>query len=214
MTKIKPNNSEEMWMPAQYIFKDGRVATFGNRYYVSSLGNVQGIRVKLLKQQMNHRGYMVVNLRAIETKRVYPYQVHRLVLSSFCSDSWFPGAVVCHGQDTGSNSRVENYLQNLRWGTDSDNKRETYRRDEIQIGNSHHAAYDIEWIQDLLTCVENGMFPIKRKIPNPVLPFSARSAAQWFNAKYGTSIADIDVRRWYTGEVRFDVRREFDDEWH
>ena len=46
--------------------------------------------------------------------------LHQLIAETFLSDSWFEGAIVCHNNGDPSDNRVDN----LRWGTRSDNQRD------------------------------------------------------------------------------------------
>lgn len=100
---------------------DGRVKSVAR--VVQRNGHSHTVRERVLKMALSE-GYHVVVLRRdgdVKSQR----RVHRLVAETFLSDSWFPGALVLHGDDI----RTNNHVSNLRWGTQSENMEDRYRNE-------------------------------------------------------------------------------------
>jgi hypothetical protein len=80
-------------------------------YQVSDEGAVMSLADGQLLNLTTRAGYPAVSLDG------RTHSVHRLVALTFHSESWFPGAEVCHNN---GNPR-DNAVSNLRWGTRRDN---------------------------------------------------------------------------------------------
>lgn len=102
-------------------------------YQVSSHGQVRSLprpyrnSTKILKLRPNKKGYLRVAL--CKDGKCKDYKVHRLVLTSFvgpCPE----GMIGLHWDD----DRTNNHLNNLRWGTFSDNQNDAVR-------NGTHGMY-------------------------------------------------------------------------
>lgn len=88
---------------------------------------VKKLKGREIKPSANKSGHLQVCL-CREGQRVMR-QVHRLVLEAF-RGSCPPGHECCHWDDDPTNNR----LDNLRWGTKSENE-----LDKVRNGNNHHA---------------------------------------------------------------------------
>lgn len=90
-------------------------------YWIGDDGSVfSRNRMKFLKNFDDGIGYRRVNL--CSQGRVRPHYIHRLLLLAFvgpCPD----GMEACHWND----KRADNRLENLRWGTQKDNKADMRR---------------------------------------------------------------------------------------
>lgn len=114
-------------------------------YEVSSLGRVRslphktirGMRGgKILKPATLPSGYLIVVLSKVpNTKRKHAY-VHTLVLETFVG-SRPPGKEACHDPD---GSRANCRLDNLRWGTRTENMRDKAAHGTQTRGEAHPAA--------------------------------------------------------------------------
>jgi hypothetical protein len=81
----------------------------GGRYRVSSDGQVMSYvrrKPKLRKPCFDRKGYARVTL-SLDGRRPTLHMVHRLMAFAFLTDSWFPGAVVCHNDGNQANNTVE-----------------------------------------------------------------------------------------------------------
>lgn len=97
---------------------------FEGRYQVSDDGQVMshlGRKPRLRRFSFDRKGYARVPLSLNGNKSTY--FVHRLMALAFLSDSWFPGAVVCHIDGNQQN----NTLGNLRWATVRENNLDLIR---------------------------------------------------------------------------------------
>lgn len=128
----------EVWTTARYIFEDGRSVVFEN-YKVSSMGRVKSLRSyghdkqRLLNifDSTTVNGevlFYIVNL--FKNRKHYTLSVHRLVLSSFKPEDWFPGAVVDH-INARSETSCDNSLHNLRWFTVQQNSSTSHCTEQI-----------------------------------------------------------------------------------
>lgn len=114
-------DSKEKWLP---------VVGYEGLYEVSDRGAVRGIdrhdsrgykvQGQLLSQALKPNGRLQVTLS--RDGRSNSYLVHRLVARAF-HGAPPPGTEVCHGDG----NPVNNYAENLRWGTGSENKLDTVR---------------------------------------------------------------------------------------
>lgn len=95
-------------------------------YEVSDHGRVRSIKRayrtqnKILRPRPNKNGYLRVAL--CRDSKSYERRVHQLVLETFVGKRP-PGHVACHWDDDKSN----NHIDNLRWGTHSDNMQDRVR---------------------------------------------------------------------------------------
>lgn len=96
----------EEWLP---------VEGFEDKYLVSNMGRVWGIKRGHELKQQNYKGYKKVMLSVgyMDLRFVW---VHRLVAAAFC-EGYFEGAVVNHKDSNPSN----NIYTNLEWVTQKDN---------------------------------------------------------------------------------------------
>lgn len=115
----------EEWRPVPGFEKWYEVSNLGR---VKSLGTSRGHRPRILRQAVKHQGYRTVCLYRGDCKQQRKH-VHRLVLTAFvgeCPDDH----EACHIDGDGSNNRVEN----LYWGTRSDNQ-----LDAVRLGRHRNA---------------------------------------------------------------------------
>ena len=90
-------------------------------YNGSSEGRIMNVRTrKILKPQVNERGYSVVCLR--RNNKQYTVRVHRVIAETFLGVH--PGMDVRHADDDRSNNRVEN----LYWATRSETALDAFNR--------------------------------------------------------------------------------------
>ena len=124
--------SGERWLPVpgwEGLYEGsnrGRVRSL-DRVVERSDGVSQRVRARELKQIRQRSGYMRVTLYGPDGG--VGVRVHRLVALAFLGDPG-PGRQVCHWNDVPDDNRVEN----LRWGTAADN-----RRDEVRNGRHANA---------------------------------------------------------------------------
>lgn len=119
---------KEEWRPA---------AGFESRYEVSSIGRVRASGGKragtILRQTQTTLGRYHVNLFDPETRKVTTLLIHRLVLASFvgpCPE----GMVGCHNDG----DHLNNQVTNLRWDTQSANRRDCDKHGTMPRGERHH----------------------------------------------------------------------------
>lgn len=126
----------ETWLPVR------GVGVFDALFEVSNLGQVRGLattaRIKgggtrvvperMMKPRVNGDGYWVVDLS--HNSKSIVARVHRLVALAFLGDPE-PGQEVCHRDG----DRLNPALENLRWGSRSDNV-----RDAVEHGTHWNVA--------------------------------------------------------------------------
>lgn len=125
----------EVWLP---------VRGYEGLYEVSNLGKVRrdfvaparslGVPGKLLKPLVGPHGYLIVSLS--NQGAVTNYRLHRLVLIAFCGDEPFEGAIACHNDGDRKNCA----LNNLRWGSPSDNQADRVRHGTALRGEAVFGA--------------------------------------------------------------------------
>ena len=140
---MQPSNTPEEWRP---------VVGYEDRYEVSSLGNVRSrayslvdargtVHEKSPRMRKLHRrpsGHMQVMLT--DGERRYNAHVHRLMMAAFvgpCPE----GMEVCHNNGVASDNRLEN----LRYGTRSDNVQDTLRHGNHRKVNTTHCPRGHEY---------------------------------------------------------------------
>ena len=100
----------EIWKP---------IPNYEELYMVSNLGRVKSVkRDKILKEQLNERGYLRVSLSKNNKQKIY--SVHRLVMITFIG--YEEGKQVNHIDGDKTNNR----LDNLEWTTQSENMKHAY----------------------------------------------------------------------------------------
>ena len=122
----------EQWLPV--VGYDGyySVSNLGrvrseSRTVMDKNGNRRRLPQKILKPDKKPSGHLVVSLWR-NRNREKPY-VHRLVLEAFVGEAP-PGTQACHWND----DKEDNRLENLRWGTPTDNS-----LDSVRNGRHHEA---------------------------------------------------------------------------
>ena len=101
----------------QEIWKD--VVGYEGLYKISNTGRVKSVkRDKILKEQLNERGYLRVSLSKNNKQKIY--SVHRLVMITFIG--YEEGKQVNHIDGDKTNNR----LDNLEWTTQSENMKHAY----------------------------------------------------------------------------------------
>ena len=107
-------------------------------YQVSNLGRVKSFRKRksiIMSPVLNNVvGYLYVGIKN-NIGKVKMKPVHRLVLDSFVSRCP-KGFEACHNDD----NKINNRLENLRWGTRSDNIHDSYRNGKRSLGEKHPAS--------------------------------------------------------------------------
>lgn len=104
-------------------------------YAVSDLGSIRSPRGDILKPHTLKSGHQQVYLG-----RGCRRYVHRLVLEAFVGPCP-PGHVACHWND----DPADNRLENLRWGTSSDNARDAVRNGRNSMANRTHCPKGHEY---------------------------------------------------------------------
>jgi hypothetical protein len=96
---------------------------------VATAGWPRHIRGVQMSPQVFRTGHLYISLSrgGVPAKM----SVHRLVGFAFLADSYFEGAEICHGDGDPTN----NHVDNLRWGTASDNQ-----KDRIRHGTNRWAS--------------------------------------------------------------------------
>ena len=126
------HTTPERWLP---------VPGYEGHYSVSNLGRVRSeartvtyingqrriVPESIRKTHKHVNGYLQLGLT--KNRKKEKRYVHRLVLEAFVGEAP-PGTQACHWND----DKEDNRLENLRWGTPSDNT-----LDKVRNGN-HHAA--------------------------------------------------------------------------
>lgn len=116
----------EIWKTAVYIYENGHKEVF-EKYQVSSLGRVKSLDYNHTGKEgilstcsyTAKDGTTLCRVSLCKNSKIYSIQLHRLVLSSFDSKSWFPGAVVNHKVERTSD--CDDSLANLEWMTQQQN---------------------------------------------------------------------------------------------
>lgn len=133
--------STKVWLP---------VVGYEGRYEVSDRGDVRSLLTnRILKQMIDKKGYPRVSLYGVNTKKTL--RVHLLVLEAFVGAR--PNADVegCHYDDDKSNNQVDN----LRWGTRSDNAHDRIRNGLHNMARKTHCPNNHPYDEEN-TCVSRG----------------------------------------------------------
>lgn len=125
------------------------VPIFGNKYQASNLGNIrtkehtvkkyspffdkiieQKYKQRLLRPTLDKSGYYRVHLGVNGVKK--SYSVHRMVLMAFVGipPNGYEG---CHNNGISTDNRIEN----LRWGTQSENVKDRVKHGTYKRGKDH-----------------------------------------------------------------------------
>lgn len=140
---MQPSNTPEEWRP---------VVGYEDRYEVSSLGNVRSKAYALVdargtvheksprtrKLHQRPSGHMQVMLT--DGERRYNAHVHRLMMAAFvgpCPE----GMEVCHNNGVASDNRLEN----LRYGTRSENNQDTLMHGRNVNAEKSHCSQGHEY---------------------------------------------------------------------
>lgn len=124
---------QEEWKPSSW-HSDYEVSSFGNVRSWRPSGNSRS-RPKNPKimSQWNSNGYKAVTF-SINQKTKH-FLVHTLVAQAFIGPKK-SGMVVCHIDD----NRANNHVNNLKYGTYSDNGKDAVRNKRIKYGENHPSA--------------------------------------------------------------------------
>ena len=106
---------------------------YAGLYEVSTLGNVRRPDGALLKTRLNTYGYPRINLSKDGQRR--SYAVHGLVLAAFVGPR--PEGQECRHLD---GNRANAALENLVWGTSTENKADMARHGTVLKGETHPCA--------------------------------------------------------------------------
>lgn len=95
----------------------GRIRSV-DRAYTDSLGRPRKVTGRVLTLNVNGRGYRNANFG-----RQGQHAAHRIIALTFLGEPPSPDMQVCHGNGDKADNRVEN----LRWGTPSENSQDAIR---------------------------------------------------------------------------------------
>jgi len=103
----------------QYPRSDIRISVIDASIAISSTGRVWVCRGNGFTEIRGsiHRGYRAVKVNG------KPYLLHRMLLETFVGPSPTKGALACHKND----SRLDNRIENLYWGSHQDNSDDMVR---------------------------------------------------------------------------------------
>ena len=123
------------------------VVGYEGLYEVSDLGQIRNRRGRVMKPAADRDGYMVISIS--KDNAAVNRRVHRLVLEAFVGPC--PSGMECRHLD---NSRANNKLVNLCWGTHARNIRDRDSAGNTRKGPRHHRAKlepdDVRKIRELL----------------------------------------------------------------
>jgi NUMOD4 motif/HNH endonuclease len=118
----------ERWLP---------VVGYEGRYEVSDRGSVRSLLTsRLMSTRPGANGYARVNLTASDSQQKLR-NVHILVLEAFRGARPFPQAHGRHLNDV----RLDNRIQNLAWGTPSENNYDRVRNGGHPAANKTHCKH-------------------------------------------------------------------------
>lgn len=111
--------------PGYFATEDGQI--FSTRMS-------RGKEPRAMRQTMGTRGYLVVGI--FKDKKAIQRYVHQLILEAFVSAKPSPAHVVRHIDG----DRLNNRLENLRWGTPKENADDRASHGTTQMGEDHYAS--------------------------------------------------------------------------
>jgi len=92
------------------------IPNFNNKYSISNISNVKNnITNEILNQYTDKDGYKTIGLMQNNNKKMF--KIHRLMLLTFIGEPPFKNAICRHLDGNPANNKIEN----LKWGTVSDN---------------------------------------------------------------------------------------------
>lgn len=161
---------EEIWK---------EVPGYNGRYEVSDLGRVRTVKYPsgrmrespIIRKQKTKNGYSLVILNG--NKAATTYLVHRLVLSSFTS--FQPRHIQCMHLN---HIRLDNRLENLKWGTNQDNMNHMVKDGRQTLGErnpmaklKNHDIIEIRYLKKLglNNCQIADVFGIQRESVRDIL---------------------------------------------
>ena len=123
------------------------IASYEDCYEVSDHGRVKSLRRGIILSPILNGGYFFVSLCVDGIVKIN--YIHKLVLEAFVEPRP-PGTECCHGDGVKTNNKLEN----LRWGTRSENQMDRVKhgvsnRGE-RCGSSKLTEWDVGWIRKFL----------------------------------------------------------------
>lgn len=124
------------------------IAGYEGYYKISNYGRVKSFcngKVKILKPCLNTKGYLCVFLFKGKIRKVFP--IHKLVAEAFIPNSKNKSEI-----DHKYNNKMDNYFENLRRVTSSENKKYAYDTGAKKSGEEHQQAKltnkQVIWIRE------------------------------------------------------------------
>ncbi|MCB1288289.1 MAG: NUMOD4 motif-containing HNH endonuclease [Mycobacterium sp.] len=133
----------EVWAPLYSYGDEYLISTHGRvlsrpRVVMLSNGRPRTIPGRIIKLQQHSDGYMVFTACRDGIRKMV--RVHQAVLKTFVGPAP-EGHIACHWDD----DKTNNHLDNLRWGTYSDNARDTLRNGNNYEANKTHCKNGHEY---------------------------------------------------------------------
>lgn len=145
--------STECWMPIPswegiYEASDlGRIKSLAR--IVRSAKGIRLVRERILKPSVANTGYLVLNL--CRDGKHFSNNVHVLVLSTFVGPH-IKGMAGRHLNDV----KIDNRLENLAWGTYSENEQDKLRNGHNYYANRTHCKYGHEFTPENTRYTQSG----------------------------------------------------------
>ena len=117
------------------IYRD--LIDYGNKYEISTYGNVRIKENKKVLKQYEHRGYKYVGL--YYDNKTHNIRVHRLVAKTFLKD-FNNNCVVMHLD----NNTKNNNINNLKCGTQKENIQQCCKENRKVYSNKRVKQYDLQ----------------------------------------------------------------------
>jgi hypothetical protein len=105
------------------------------RYLVSDQGRVRGPSGKIRKPDVDYNGRLRVGIAFSDTKMLRKRSIHKMVLKAFVGPCP-PGQETRHR----NGKHDDNRLENLLWGTSTENKADRDEHGRTQRGYGHYKA--------------------------------------------------------------------------